>query len=584
MTDPRFGALHRLARIAITVALPLVPATGTERATVPTVTAADGATLLLSTYIGQSEADSLYSIVFDDEGNYYVSGIGSLAPLAAVPETLIGSGDDNPYVAKFRADGSPVFLTRVGGSSGDYLDSAQVDAQGNVYLAGVTYSPDFPVVNPPRDSSPLEPGSIVVVKLSPDGSEILYTAFLGPSENVGRPIQFNVTSSGEAVVAGETTNPEFPTVNAIDDTLTGYGDAFIAKIAADGSRVAFSTFLGGEGSEIPIDSAVDRDGNVYVIGWAEYTVGFPVVNPAIPLDDTGNRDGWIVKLASDGSAIVYASLLGGPRTDLATAVAVDDDGAAYVAGSASLGFPFTGRTVPSDTKPYGLYLLKLSPSGSQINFARLLSGLNGIVTHIAIDDRKAITLVGNTISEGFPVVSPWQARIAYDRRYTQPAEEPFVGVLPPSASAFEFLTYLGGKKADYINGVAFDGAGSTYLVGGTWSNDFPTKRSLVPYPNDDNANGFLVKYAWVAPPVVTSATTVLKPGKPFKLRLSGSNLQSSVQVYVGGDAEPWPQVKATGATAILKGDGLAERFPAGTPVTIRVINPDRGGTYFVVAR
>jgi hypothetical protein len=207
-----------------------------------------------------------------------------------------------------------------------------------------------------------------------------------------------------------------------------------------------------------------------------------------------------------------------------------------------------------------------------------------VIKHLALDERGGVTFAGATIARELPVVNAWQRTIGYDRQYTGPADEAFIGILAPSGTALEFLTYLGGKGNDYANGLAIDSAGTAYVVGWTASSDFPLRRPLEGYPTDDNGNAFLVKFAPAKPPAIGSAVAVEKPGKPLQIKLTGTNLQPGLAIYIGEDEQPWPLVKAKGTSAVLKGEGLAERFPVGVPVTIRVINPDGGGSFYTVTR
>jgi hypothetical protein len=304
--------------------------------------------LLLSTYLGGAGGDSLTSVATDRFGNTYVSGYGSLAPIPVEHETRIGPGLDNPFVAKLLPDGSVAFLTRIGGSSNEGIGELAVDAAGNVYVSGVTDSEDFPHANWPDGSEAFEPLSFFVAKLTPDGSALAYTAFFGTDRGAAWPTRLAVTPAGAAVFVGTTEAPDFPTVNALDPTLSGSSDAFLVKIDSDGSRLVYATFLGGEGREVVLDVDVDAIGSVYVTGSTSDGSTFPVVTPAAPDLTDLSTDAFIAKLNPEGSAIVYASVLGGQRTDTGNAIVVDARGSAYVGGFAGRNFRPRAESSPSN--------------------------------------------------------------------------------------------------------------------------------------------------------------------------------------------------------------------------------------------
>jgi photosystem II stability/assembly factor-like uncharacterized protein len=176
----------------------------------------------------------------------------------------------------------PVLLysTYLGGSYYDEGVSIAVDAAGNAYVAGLTYSSDFPVVNPVSDT-----GDVFVSKLNRDGSALIYSTYIGGA-SVNSP-SIAVGTDGCAYITGSTYATDFPTVNAVQATLGGTVDPFAVKLSPDGSALIYSTYLGGSDDEDGSGIAVDADGDAYVTGYT-FSKDFPVTN-AFQATKTGNQ-------------------------------------------------------------------------------------------------------------------------------------------------------------------------------------------------------------------------------------------------------------------------------------------------------
>ena len=175
----------------------------------------------------------------------------------------------------------PVLLysTYLGGSSYDEGTSIAVDAAGHAYVAGSTYSYNFPVVNPAQDF-----GYTFVSKFSQDGSALIYSTYIGTTSFEVPSIA--VDMAGCAYITGATDWNEFPVVNPVQATLGGKTDPFVTKLSPGGSALVYSTYLGGSNADAGKGIAVDADGNAYVTGYT-YSNDFTVVN-AFQMTKAGN--------------------------------------------------------------------------------------------------------------------------------------------------------------------------------------------------------------------------------------------------------------------------------------------------------
>lgn len=246
--------------------------------------------------------------------------------------------------------------------------------------------------------------------------------------------------------------------------------------------LTYSTYLGGTGNDVGYGIAVDSNGNAYVVG---YTIGqngatndFPVTSGSSQTNYGGLFDGFVSKLNSAGTALVYSTYLGGTESDLAYSVAVDASGSPYVTGytQSSSSFPTTPGALkvkctngcPSQEDAF---VTKLSPAGSSLSYSTLLGGPTDDYGYgLAVDPAGQAYVSG--ITEGdFPTSSG-----AFDTSFNGGGRDAFVSKLSADGSALVYSTYLGGSGDEPFayHGLALDGNGSAYVTGATRSADFPT--------------------------------------------------------------------------------------------------------------
>src|SRR5207253_4277774 len=213
------------------------------------------------------------------------------------------AGSNDVFVTKLDPTGSLIYTTYVGVIADDRATAIAVGPDGSAYVTGFTASRDFPTVNALQGTQAgggsVNGGDAFVFKLSPDGASLIYSTFLGGSaDDYGRGIA--VDSTGSAYVTGITLSTDFPVANALQpDFGGGARDAFVAKLSPDGSRLVYSTYLGGTGVDEANGIAVDGEGNAYVTGEAT-NVSFPTVNAIQATYAGGARDVFVSKIDSEG--------------------------------------------------------------------------------------------------------------------------------------------------------------------------------------------------------------------------------------------------------------------------------------------
>ena len=170
------------------------------------------------------------------------------------------------------------YSTYLGGSREERVGGVAFDAQGNMYVAGETGAPDFPVSSP-ANSHGRENWDTFVVKLNPAGDQFLYATYIGGS-GYEAPKGLAVDGAGNAYVAGQTYSYDFPAINGIQSSGRGISDGFVVKLDANGS-VVYSTYLGGNAEDGASGIAVDALGRAYVTG-STISGDFPTVNAQQP--------------------------------------------------------------------------------------------------------------------------------------------------------------------------------------------------------------------------------------------------------------------------------------------------------------
>jgi hypothetical protein len=386
-----------------------------------------------------------------------------------------------------------VYSTYLGGSGADYSGGIAVDREGNAYVTGLTSSSNFPGTSTSTIQS-ANAGSfdVFVTKLNADGSALVYSTYLGGSGDADYGLGIAVDRKGSAYITGITNSTDFPTMHPLQPTFGGGGlDAFVTKLNEDGTALVYSTYLGGSGTEFGEGIAVDREGNAYITGSTEST-NFPGASTStIQPTFGGVRDAFVSKLNKDGTALVYSTYLGGSGGDLGLGIAVDREGNAYVTGlTGSSNFP--GTSTSSIQPTFGgvgdAFVSKLNKDGTALVYSTYLGGSGSDQGRgIAVDREGNAYVTGFTESTNFPGTSTSTIQPTFGG-----VRDAFVSKLNKDGTALVYSTYLGGGGLDDGVGIAVDQKGNAYLIGTTYSTNFPTKHPFQP-SNAGILNPFVTK-------------------------------------------------------------------------------------------
>ena len=371
-------------------------------------------------------------------------------------------------------DPSVSYSTYLGGTGEDDAISIAIDGSGNAYVTGQTKSANFPIVTGAEQSTNGGGFDVFVSKVSADGSSLVYSTYVGgPNDDTGNAIA--VDASGNAFVVGGTATGGFPvTTGVLQGTFQGGStDAFVFELAASGGSLTYSTYLGGTGDDVAFGVAVDSSDNAYVVG-STGSSNFPL-HSAIQTALAGTSNGFVTKLNSAGSALVYSTYLGGGSGDYASAVALDSSDNAYVTGATqSPLFPVStnafqktcGTAANCNGSLYDAFVSVINAAGSGFVYSTYLGG--GATDQgfaIAVDSAGDAYVTGMTQSSDFPRKGALQTAFGG-------TQDAFVTALNPGGTALLYSTYLGGTGADAGAGIAVDANKTAYVTGQTRSSNF----------------------------------------------------------------------------------------------------------------
>jgi Beta-propeller repeat len=410
------------------------------------------------------------------------------------------------------------YLSYLGGSNDDSQASTSlvVDAAGNAYIATGTLSTDFPVTagafQTTYGGAPLLCsqnannicGDVVVTKVSPSGSKLIYSTYLGGSSGE-YAFGLAVDKDGAAYIGGYTESADFPvTAGAYQTSFAGRspscppaffpcGDAFVTKLSPSGAKLVYSTYVGGSGDDYIENLAIDRAGNVYATGSTD-SLDYPTTPGAfqtvMPCTFALCGSAFVTKLNASGTALEYSTYLSGTGGSGGGSIGVDQFGNSYVAGSTgSLDFPVTASafqrrltpglcgTPPSFPCP-DLFLTKLNSSGNAILYSTYMGGKGSEATYgLALDFESRVYLTGFTASPNFPTtVGAYRTKFGggtCNAWYGVHCSDVFVAKFDTTKSGRASLVYstlYGGTKEDQATSVAVNATGNAFITGWTFSN------------------------------------------------------------------------------------------------------------------
>ena len=373
-----------------------------------------------------------------------------------------------------------------------------------------------------------------------------YSTYLGGTSN-DQANDVALDSAGNIYIIGTTASADFPLQNAFQSTctscVTSTPDVFITELSADGSKLVFSTFLGGSSEDDGNAIALDTAGNIYVDG-RTFSSDFPVSSnafqPTCSSCSTGLPDVYAAELPPGGASLTFSTYLGGTAEDDAFGIAVDSSGDAYIVGRTdSSDFPTQSPYQSTLKGNFDIFVTEFKPLGAGLVYSTYLGGLNqdyGFA--IAVDSKGNAYITGQTTSNDFPT-----AGSAYQTSFGG-NQNAFVTKLKPSGAGLVYSTYLGGTGQDSGRSIAVDAAGYAYVVGSTSSTNFPVLNAAQTNFGGGGSNGFITKLNPAGSALVYSTY----------LGGSGGDIAGSITLDKGN-------------RAYITGETSSTNFPTANPLT-----------------
>ncbi len=446
-----------------------------------------------STFLGGGGYDYGHSITVDDNGCAYIAGQVSSTNFptttGAYDRTANGSADI--FVTKLNKEGSAlIYSTYIGGSAFDDTRNVCIDKSGCVYLTGSTSSTNFPTTNGSLQGS----SSGYFLKLDSLGSNLIYSSRWNGGEKV------LVDSKGYLIIMGNTNSATFPTTsNAYSRTLSGGNDIFVAKIDIKTNQILFSTLIGGAGDEWAPNIVLDSQDNIIIAGQTS-SENFPTKGNTFGSYTAGKYNIFVTKLKSDGSQLLFSTIVGGTNDNWPWDVAIDLSENIYVTGgTSSTDFPVSASAFGKTYKGlHDAFLFKLKSDGSQLVYSSYFGGTDQDEARgVAIDKNGRAYITGCTRSTNFPITTD-----AYDNSYNGGGTnqyawgDPFLSVMNADGSQLEYSTYLGGSNDEEAYGIAIDKQGSVYLSGVSTSSNYPTTAGAYDRSINGPCNVYVTKFSF----------------------------------------------------------------------------------------
>ncbi len=463
--------------------------------------------LLFSTYLGGPQDDGAWAVALDRDNALHVTGVTwsyTFPPQynpALRPQKKV-------FVAKLAPTGELLYVTFIGGSENTSEEGNAIgtDADGNTYVSGETFSPDFPVLNAWQ---PLFAGDedAYLLKLTPAGT-LAYSTFIGGSESE-EVNDMHVSANGTVTLGGEVYSDDFPLLNPWQSQAFGMDDedAFISIFNPQGNLI-YSTLFGSNARDQIFRLTVDAAGIVYATGMTSSPSGFPLVHPVQTVYGGEWDDAFVMKLNPWTNQLLFSTYLGGAGRDEGWGIDIDSAGNIYVAGGTnSYNFPLRAPLQAGyGGGAWDAFLAKFDGNTYQLVSSTYVGGAGyDFAWGLKLDSGGNVYAVGETESYNFPTRNPLQATLNNNSR------DAFLLQLDP-AGALQYASYFGGSEADQGLRMTVREDWVVTIVGQTRSPDFPLQGASQTTLNGPR-DGFIAQFGIVPTPSPTpSPTATPTPG------------------------------------------------------------------------
>jgi uncharacterized protein (TIGR03437 family) len=449
--------------------------------------------LTYSTYLRDSFTPK--AIATDSSGNIYLAGNAIVDPGTLQSTVLVVKL--NPQASQY------VYVRYLGGSVNDSASAIAVDAAGNVYVAGSTASPDFPVSSGGHmGTAPTSPSDqrSFVAKLDANGNVVFSDLLGGSAASAAQAIAVNaagqvvVTGMVNATTASGATGPGFPSTAGAYSIPNTFNHPYLLELDATGTKVVFSaTGIGGSAL------ALDSSGNIFVAG-TTYLLDYPTTpgayqsafaafnlcfaQPCMSRGQGANQ--YVTKVDPTGSKLVFSTAVSGSGSTTNNGLAVDGAGNVYLTGYAGESYPYTVVTpfpaLSIDLPPFWAlpFLSKLDPTGQTLLFSVPAGGAG-----VQLGSNATVFVGGDvgSIPDYAVAIGPALANVPGRCVFNVPFihSPAYVSQLDDLSGDLLGLQFIGGSTLS-VSGIAVFGS-TVWLAGATTLPDVPFTPNTLTIPN-----------------------------------------------------------------------------------------------------
>lgn len=500
-----------------------------------------------------------------------------------------GNGDHLEYdfVLKAGADPSRIHMKFEG------ADHLAVTPEGDLLLeaGGAQLTQKKPVIyqqdgRPVNGKYKLLGGNTVGVALeSYDRSQpltidpvLVYSSLVGGIGN-DTVTAVKVAPSGLVYVTGSITgSPVTPPDGTLQTANAGTANAFLAVFNPANSgadSLVYFTYIGGDGTDMANDMALDGDGNVYLTG-STTSSNFPLAGPIPQSALSGGQDAFVTKINptfQGTDALFYSTYLGGTDYDIGYGIAVDAQGAIYVTGATkSTDFPIVSATAYQAVTwgPEDAFVAKIIPSlGTSLVYSSYLGGeLTDEGRSIVVAPSGTVYMAGTTSSTMFPYAgAPYRAT-------SQGSYDIFVAqwdFTKAGVDSLVYSSYLGGSGVDELRKMAVDSSGKLWLTGYTLSTDFPVTPDALQGQPGGNGDVFLTRLDFSAP-----GDSVVS----YSTYLGGAHTDVAYDIFPDNQGNIYLTGYTLSSDFPLTGDALQSNYADGVEIFLTKLNPAAGGMLY----
>jgi uncharacterized protein (TIGR02145 family) len=415
----------------------------------------------------------------DQSGNLIIAGTtesSNYPTTSGAYDESYNGGSNDVFLTKLNTNGATlVFSTFIGSSNFDQPEFGvclTIDASDNIILAGTTTSSGFPTTSGAYDRTHNGNQDIVLCKINSSGSSLIYSTFVGASSS-DFVLSIIIDDSGNPIISGWTASSGYPTtVGAYDQSHNGgWWDNYVTKINSSGSALIYSTFIGGNAIEYQSGIAIDGYNNVVIAG-STYSSNYPTTVGCFDNTFNGSSDGFVTKLNSNGTALIFSTYFGGNNHDGVSSSVFDGNGDIYITGgTASSDFYTTSGSYDENLSGTSDgFVAKLNSSGTSLLLSTLIGGSNSEQGYsIILDEFSNVIICGITSSSNFPTTTD-----AYDLTYNGGTFDGFLCKLNSTLSNLIYSTYIGGSLRDDIFSILLFSNNEIGFAGYTESSNYPT--------------------------------------------------------------------------------------------------------------